>query len=103
MKKSTVFRELWDCSFYFPFERSYGGLGNFIEILELMISHVRPEWEDISYQAQDEYVKHELIARAGLGRLCFYFRHLLLLSIITLGFLNLKAVGFLHLPLSYKI
>lgn len=31
-------------------DRQSGGLGNFIEILELMISHVRPEWEDISYQ-----------------------------------------------------
>ena len=35
-------------------DRQSGGLGNFIEILELMISHVRPEWETISYQIIEE-------------------------------------------------
>lgn len=31
-------------------DRQSGGLGNFIEIIELIFSYVRPEWEDISYQ-----------------------------------------------------
>ena len=31
-------------------DRQSGGLGNFIEILELLFSQVRPEWETISYQ-----------------------------------------------------
>lgn len=31
-------------------DRDNGGLGNFIEIIELLFSFVRPEWEDISYQ-----------------------------------------------------
>lgn len=31
-------------------DRQSGGLGNFIEILELLFSQVRPEWESISYQ-----------------------------------------------------
>ena len=35
-------------------DRQSGGLGNFIEILELMISYVRPEWETISYQIIEE-------------------------------------------------
>lgn len=29
-------------------DRQSGGLGNFIEIIELLFSYVRPEWEDIS-------------------------------------------------------
>ena len=35
-------------------DRQSGGLGNFIEILELIIAHARPEWEDISYQIIEE-------------------------------------------------
>lgn len=31
-------------------DRQNGGLGNFIEIIELLFSYVRPEWIDISYQ-----------------------------------------------------
>lgn len=31
-------------------DRESGGLGNFIEIIELLFSQVRPEWEAISYQ-----------------------------------------------------
>ncbi|MBR1478999.1 MAG: AAA family ATPase [Lachnospiraceae bacterium] len=31
-------------------DRENGGLGNFIEIIELLFSFVRPEWESISYQ-----------------------------------------------------
>lgn len=31
-------------------DRQSGGLGNFIEIIELLFSIVRPEWEAISYQ-----------------------------------------------------
>ena len=31
-------------------DRQSGGLGNFVEILELLFSQVRPEWETISYQ-----------------------------------------------------
>lgn len=31
-------------------DRQSGGLGNFIEVIELLFSHVRPEWEAISYQ-----------------------------------------------------
>ena len=31
-------------------DRQSGGLGNFIEIIELLFSFVRPEWENISYQ-----------------------------------------------------
>lgn len=30
-------------------DRQDGGLGNFIEIIELLFSQVRPEWEKISY------------------------------------------------------
>lgn len=35
-------------------DRQSGGLGNFIEILELLLSQVRPEWEEISYQIIEE-------------------------------------------------
>lgn len=31
-------------------DRHNGGLGNFIELIELLFSQVRPEWKDISYQ-----------------------------------------------------
>ena len=31
-------------------DRQSGSLGNFVEILELLFSQVRPEWETISYQ-----------------------------------------------------
>lgn len=31
-------------------DRQSGGLGNFIEIIELIFSYVRPEWKAISYQ-----------------------------------------------------
>ena len=31
-------------------DRQNGGLGNFIEIIELLFSEVRPEWKAISYQ-----------------------------------------------------
>ena len=31
-------------------DRHNGGLGNFIEIIELLLSYVRPEWEQISWQ-----------------------------------------------------
>ena len=31
-------------------DRQNGGLGNFIEIIELLFSQVRPEWKTISYQ-----------------------------------------------------
>ena len=35
-------------------DRQGGGLGNFIEIIELLFSQVRPEWERISYQIIQE-------------------------------------------------
>lgn len=35
-------------------DRQSGGLGNFIEIIELLFSVVRPEWETISYQIIEE-------------------------------------------------
>lgn len=35
-------------------DRQSGGLGNFIEIIELIFSQVRPEWENISYQIIEE-------------------------------------------------
>ena len=31
-------------------DRQSGGMGNFIEIIELLFSIIRPEWKDISYQ-----------------------------------------------------
>ena len=31
-------------------DRQSGGLGNFIEIIELLFDQVRPEWKNISYQ-----------------------------------------------------
>lgn len=31
-------------------DRNNGGLGNFVEIIELIFSELRPEWQDISYQ-----------------------------------------------------
>jgi len=31
-------------------DRQSGGLGNFIEILELLFSQIRPEWKAISFQ-----------------------------------------------------
>jgi hypothetical protein len=31
-------------------DRQNGGLGNFIEVIELLFSQARPEWESISYQ-----------------------------------------------------
>lgn len=35
-------------------DRQSGGLGNFIEIIELLFSQIRPEWEKISYQIIQE-------------------------------------------------
>lgn len=35
-------------------DRQSGGLGNFIEIIELIFSLVRPEWKDISYQINQQ-------------------------------------------------
>ena len=31
-------------------DRQNGGLGNFVELIELLFSQVRPEWKTISYQ-----------------------------------------------------
>ena len=35
-------------------DRQSGGLGNFIEIIELLFSQVRPEWKEISHQIMKE-------------------------------------------------
>ncbi|MCD7751945.1 MAG: hypothetical protein LUI10_09450 [Lachnospiraceae bacterium] len=45
-------------------DRSNGGLGNFIEILELAFTLVRPEWKSISFQLNRREYQHNLRSKS---------------------------------------